>query len=325
LVQSLQIWFSFGGLSVHSIEDIDSKVLSNKCLAQATGTAHGSLCHPMTGRLYLNIFTQPSTDLGDPQITISTDRSTNLGDPQITISTGSSTDLGEPQITINADGSVMLSTRTLRGLGVIPEDRPQAKVEAVRPRIRPHKQSLEEWDDVARPRNNDDKMTVTPEFIQEAYIGQMSPSMELKNLMHTVMAVQQQRPTCQTSSRTGPTTTGPPTRIEVQPGPPTSGILRSQSTQMGASSYTEDAVTNLLAEARGGREAVHVDPLDTREQELLQELGHSARMPIGSTRPHVTLHHHAPSDPQGAGQAQVGSGNRGSPPQDISPPTLHKA
>ena len=68
----------------------------------------------------------------------------------------------------------------------------------------------------------------------------------------------------------------------MQPGPPTSGILRSQSTQWGASSYTEDAVTNLLAEARGGREAVHVDPLDTREQELLQELGHSAS-------PHVTL------------------------------------
>ena len=183
----------------------------------------------------------------------------------------------------------MLSMTALRGLGVIPEDRPQAKVEAVTRMIRPHKQSWKEWDDVAQPRNNDDKITVTPEFIQEAYIGQMSPSMELKNLMSTVMAIQQQRPTCQTSSRTGPTTTGPPTRIEVQPGPPTSGILRSQSMQTGDSSYTEDAVTNLLAEARGGREAVHVDPLDTREQELLQELGHSARMPIGSTRPHVTL------------------------------------
>ena len=80
--------------------------------------------------------------------------------------------------------------RTLHGLGVIPEERPQAKAEAIRPRIRPHKQSLEEWDDVARPRNNDDKMTVTPEFIREAYIGHMSPSIELKNLMHTVMAVQ---------------------------------------------------------------------------------------------------------------------------------------
>ena len=95
----------------------------------------------MTGRLCLNIFTQPSTDLGDPQITISADRSTNLGDPQITISAGSSTDLGEPQITINADGSVMLSMKALRGLGVIPEDRPQAKVEAVTRMIRPHKQS----------------------------------------------------------------------------------------------------------------------------------------------------------------------------------------
>ena len=189
----------------------------------------------MTSSLCLNIFTKPSTDLGDPRITINADRSTDLGDPRITISAGRSTDLGDPEITINADGSVMLSMRTLRGLGVMPEERPQAAVEAVMPRIQPHKQSLEEWDDVARPRNNDDKMTVTPEFIREAYIGHMSPSIELKNLMDTVMAVQQQRTTFQTASRTGPTTTGPPTRLGLQPDPPTTGILRSPSTQTGAS------------------------------------------------------------------------------------------
>ena len=80
-------------------------------------------------------------------------------------------------------------------------------------------------------------------------------------------------------------TTGPPTRLGVQPDPPTSGILRSPSTQTGAPSYTDDEVINLLAGARGGREAVQV----TRQQDLLQELGHKARMPIGSTTPHVFL------------------------------------
>ena len=94
--------------------------------------------------------------------------------------------------------------------------------------------------------------------------------------------------------QTGPPTSGILRSQSAQTGPRTSGILRSPSTQTGASSYTEDEVINLLAEARGGRESVQVDPLEARQQELLQELGHvqqlqEARMPIGGTRPHVTL------------------------------------
>ena len=159
---------------------------------------------------------------------------------------------------------------------MIPEDRPQAKVEALflagkRSRLRPHEQSMEEWENLERQRDDDIEMMVTPELIQEAVIGQVSPSIELKNLMDTVIAVKQRKPPVAQASGSGANPQGPPTRLGPQPAPQQAPQTQASQVKRSAQrTYTEDEVASMLAEARGGLEAVQVDPLEARRQALLR-------------------------------------------------------
>ena len=126
---------------------------------------------------------------------------------------------------------------------------------------------MEEWEDLARQRDDDVEMMVTSELIQEAVIGQVSPNIELKNLMDTVLAVRQRKPPGSQASGSGAMTQGLPTSLGPQPVPQTPA---PQVKRMAQKTYTEDKVVNLLAEARGGREAAQVDPLKARRQALLR-------------------------------------------------------
>ena len=113
--------------------------------------------------------------------------------------------------------------------------------------------------------------------------------------MDAVIAVRQRKPPGSQASGSGATPLGPPTRLGPQPAPqpaPQTPVL--QVKRSAQRTYTEDEVASMLAEARGGREAVQVDPLEARRQALLRELGNvqrqqEARAPAGDTRHHRTL------------------------------------
>ena len=113
--------------------------------------------------------------------------------------------------------------------------------------------------------------------------------------MDTVIAVRLRKPPGSQAPGSGATPQGPPTRLGPQPAPqqapqtPASQVKRSAQR-----TYTEEEVASMLAEARGGREAVQVDPLEARRQALLRELGNvqrqqAARAPTGDIRSHLTL------------------------------------